>query len=474
MKKYLFLFSLFFTLFSVKAQQVQWSSKLIKFSSDLGGKQFGIKRILGKPDVFPQGGYSGNAWTPKNALDGRETVIVGFEKAQTVKQVAIFENLNAGCVVAIAVSTDGEKFQYVWSRKPNYKTPLYKTTLNTDRAYYFGRKRRKIQDIPSVFNPGVEYAILDNSVSGVLAVKVEFNFALLPGQKQIDAIGISDSEVPIVVNINSKPEFENLSNSKKVDLADVIPSTVCISENGDKLYASVNISEKEEIISFTKQVDSWTNKQLETQLNTSDYYNFIDVANSTFVIKGGSSYSPGSNNTGFEIFNLVEGKPQPQGQIKVAAYSSYGDFADITITNDLKIVIIAVETDFTQGGIDLYFATKKEDGTYGLLQNMGKNINSANDDFTPQLLSDGKTLLFASNGFSTLGNYDIFVSYRLDDTWKNWSEPINLGGKINSAEFDGQPFYDEKNEILYYISAVEGKNQINQAKISKDVLLKKN
>ncbi len=109
-----------------------------------------------------------------------------------------------------------------------------------------------------------------------------------------------------------------------------------------------------------------------------------------------------------------------------------------------------------------------------MLQNMGKVINSANDDFTPQLLSDGKTLLFASNGFSTLGNHDIFISYRQDDTWKNWSEPINLGSKINSAEFDGQPFYDEKNEILYYISAVEGKNQINQVKISKDVLLKKN
>lgn len=474
MKKYLYLSAILFALFSVNAQQVQWASKLIKFSSDLGGKQFGIKRILGKPDVFPQGGYSGNAWTPKNALDGRETVIVGFEKAQSVKQVAVFENLNAGCVVAIAVSTDGEKFQYVWSRKPNYKTPLYRTTLNSDRAYYFGRKRRKIQDIPSVFNPGVEYAILESSVSGVIAVKVEFNFALLPGQKQIDAIGISDSETPIEVNINSKPDFENLPNVQKVDLAEVIPSTVCISEDGNKLYTSINISDKEEIISYSKKGNSWTNKQVESQLNSGDYYNFVDVVNSSFVLKGGSTYTPGSNNTGFEIFNLVDGKPQSQGQIKVAAYNSYGDFADATMTNDSKTLIIAVETDFTQGGVDLYFANKKEDGTYGMLQNMSKVINSANDDFTPQLLSDGKTLLFASNGFSTLGNHDIFVSYRQDDTWKNWSEPINLGSKINSAEFDGQPFYDEKNEILYYISAVEGKNQINQVKISKDVLLKKN
>jgi len=75
---------------------------------------------------------------------------------------------------------------------------------------------------------------------------------------------------------------------------------------------------------------------------------------------------------------------------------------------------------------------------------MGKIINSAADDSTPQLLSDQKTLLFASDGFSGFGNYDIFVSFRLDDTWKNWSEPINLGSKINTSSFDAQPFYDEK------------------------------
>ncbi len=98
MKKSIFyiLFSLFFVLFSANAQQIQWASKLIKFSTDLGGKQNGIKRILGKPDAFPQGGSSANAWMPKNSLDGREIIEVGFEKPQTVKQVAVYENLNSG------------------------------------------------------------------------------------------------------------------------------------------------------------------------------------------------------------------------------------------------------------------------------------------------------------------------------------------------------------------------------------------
>jgi hypothetical protein len=99
-----------------QAQQVQWASKLIKFSSDLGGKQNGVKRILGKPDAFPQGGSSPNAWSPKDALKGRDYVEVGFETPQNVKQVAIFENLNAGCVYRIMVDNGSGKYETVWSR----------------------------------------------------------------------------------------------------------------------------------------------------------------------------------------------------------------------------------------------------------------------------------------------------------------------------------------------------------------------
>ena len=62
MKKSTLFCTALFALFSVNAQQVQWANKLIKFSSDLGGKQHGIKRILGKlwTDM------SGWKWVSKN------------------------------------------------------------------------------------------------------------------------------------------------------------------------------------------------------------------------------------------------------------------------------------------------------------------------------------------------------------------------------------------------------------------------
>ena len=137
-----FLFIVFVSFQMVQAQQVQWASKLIKFSSDLGGKQNGVKRILGRPDAFPQGGSSLNAWGPKDALIGRDYVEVGFETPQNVKQVAIFENLNAGCVYRIMVDNGSGNYETVWSRKFDYKTPTFKATIPSEHNYYFGRKRR--------------------------------------------------------------------------------------------------------------------------------------------------------------------------------------------------------------------------------------------------------------------------------------------------------------------------------------------
>jgi hypothetical protein len=76
-------------------------------------------------------------------------------------------------------------------------------------------------------------------------------------------------------------------------------------------------------------------------------------------------------------------------------------------------------------------------------------------------------LLFCSKGFSGYGDYDIFCSYRLDDTWKNWSEPINLGNIINSSAYEGSPAYDEASETLYFTSIAEGASKVRFVKIPK-------
>jgi WD40 repeat protein len=460
--------------FSTNAQQVQWAGKLIKFSSDLGGKQNGIKRILGKPDAFPQAGPSANAWMPKNALDGYETVEVGFEKPQTVKQVAVFENMNSGCVIRIAVDDGSGKYKTVWSRKVDWKRGVYATSFQADRKYYYNRKRRKIQAAPEVdINPGVEHAILENAVANVVAVRVDFSFALVPGQKQVDAIGISDSDTPIDAVINASPDFQAIAQPEKLETAALLPANPMLTADGQKLYFTDFTNAKEVIYSCIKQNGKWSAPVQEMNaLNDDNQLNYMYGIKNDWVLKGGKTYSRGTGETGYMFYNRKGDSFEPSGILKIVAYNNYDDSSEVTITDDAKTVIMGIETDMTQGGADLYFSNKKEDGSYGFLQNMGKIINSAADESMPRLLSDNKTMLFSSNGFSNYGDYDIFVTHRLDDTWKNWSEPVNLGSSINSGSFDGSPWYDEQNEELYFIRTIDGRTYIYHVHFPKAQLMK--
>jgi len=472
MKKHIIICCLFGLISN--AQQIQWASKVIKFSTDLGGKQNGIKRILGKPDAFPQGGSSPNAWTPKNALDGWEFVTVGFENPQTVKQIAVFENLNAGCVTRILVDNGSGKFETVWSRKKDWATPSFKSTIMADRAYYYNRKRRKIQAAPDVsVNAGIEYAILESAVTNVIAVKVEFNFALIPGQKQIDAIGISDSDRPIEVSISTNQTFENITVAEKINFGNLDISAPALSKDGNKLYFTASGETKDIIYSSYKANGKWSLPTEEVSaFNDNETFNHLEAITNDFMLKGGAKYDRGTGECGYELLVSKDGKYFSDGMLKIMAYNNFDETSDATISSDGNILILGVESDFTQGGSDLYVAKRKPDGTYSLLENFGKIANSAADENMPFLLSDNKTLLFCSNGFSCHGDYDIYVTMRLDDSWKKWSEPINLGSKINGSGFDGSPFYDENTETLYFVKSTGGKNDLYTANVPLSALTK--
>lgn len=73
-----------------------------------------------------------------------------------------------------------------------------------------------------------------------------FNFAIV-GQKQIDAIGISDSALPIEAKINSTDFYESLLNPEVLPLGDLIPANPVISFDGQKLFFSEETLDKERI-----------------------------------------------------------------------------------------------------------------------------------------------------------------------------------------------------------------------------------
>ena len=95
------------------------------------------------------------------------------------------------------------------------------------------------------------------------------------------------------------------------------------------------------------------------------------------------------------------------------------------------MIIFASDRDGGYGGVDLYEIRKNNFGEWSNPINLGPKINSANNEKSPFLHADGKTLFFASDNFPSLGGYDIFFSRK--DSLGKWQNPENIGYPINTS-----------------------------------------
>ena len=126
----------------------------------------------------------------------------------------------------------------------------------------------------------------------------------------------------------------------------------------------------------------------------------------------------------------------------------------LSISPDKRIVYFVSDRPGGEGGLDIYYITKDIDGTLGEVQNIGNVINTPYDEDGIFIHPDGKTLYFSSKGHNTMGGYDIFKSVK--DSNDIWSEPINLGQPINSADDDVFLFVSANGKIGYFSSLKEG------------------
>lgn len=130
------------------------------------------------------------------------------------------------------------------------------------------------------------------------------------------------------------------------------------------------------------------------------------------------------------------------------------------ISSDGQIVIASLEKDGGLGEEDLYVSVRGNDGEFGELINLGSTINSEAGDITPFLSADNQTLYFASEsperGF---GSSDIYVSKRLDSTWQKWSQPVNMGHRINTADWEAYMSVPASGEYIYFVSTNDRSGQ---------------
>ncbi len=148
-------------------------------------------------------------------------------------------------------------------------------------------------------------------------------------------------------------------------------------------------------------------------------------------------------------------------KVNIDNFYNNNDFVDYYLSNEGRNLLMAIEREDSFGDQDLYVSTKIDDTHWSEPINLGPDVNTTEAEFSPFLAADDKTLFFASMGFDGEGSSDIYYTKRLDDTWKKWSKPVNLGPEVNSDEFEGYYSIPASGNFAYYVST---KNAMNGSK----------
>jgi Tol biopolymer transport system component len=102
------------------------------------------------------------------------------------------------------------------------------------------------------------------------------------------------------------------------------------------------------------------------------------------------------------------------------------------------------------GGDDLYRVAVREEGGFGAAENLGPGVNSKGDEWAPAPSLDGRSLLFASDGFGGAGRHDLFVA-RWDGSAFVDRKPVP-GVNTRGDEFDAA-WLDSGKAIVFTRSA---------------------
>ena len=425
------------------AQKTFWASRVIAFSSEYSDanttKENRAIQVLGKPNVLPQFGKSVCSWQPQTQDNPQEEfLIVGFDTLMTIRQIAVAENFGQGCIVKIEGFDEYDNLKTLWVNK----------------------------NVPTAEIGKMTNIILSKLTNfKVRGIKIVLNTSRVKDWNEIDAIGISQSEIPIKATINLAKNLpseiikENLGSNVNSAYREIAP---VIAPDGKTLYYTrwkhpdnLGNSKNQDVwFSEMQKNGKWSMaKPIGQPINNTEHNAICAISPDGKTILLNNVYlKDGSMAKGVSMSTkTATGWGFPKS-ITIKNFRNKSDYAEYSFSPNGRVMIMTGQFTETQGGKDIYVSFLQSDDTWSEPKDLGKKINSADEESTPFIAADGKTLYFSTKGISGYGNNDIFLSRRLDDTWLQWSEPENLGSVINTVEWDGYFTISALSDFAYFSS----------------------
>lgn len=283
----------------------------------------------------------------------------------------------------------------------------------------------------------------------ILVIMIAFMIlSCIPVNAQVYTAGISNSYLDIRPSVVPERKTSFSITAQAVSMSESINShfielkpvmTPC----GSRLYfsrlpyqAGILKSKYDEDIWYTdydEVKNTWAEpKRLEGELNNAgpNFVNSVSPKGDTLVL--GNRYKKGKMFAGLSYSVKVNGEWSAPQTIDIRNDYNTSEHANHYVSFQHHVIISAIERAETVGDRDLYVSFW-DGGTATEPMNLGLTVNTELEESSPYLSSDGKTLFFASKGHDGYGGFDIYMTTRLDDTWTNWSQPVNLGPAVNTA-----------------------------------------
>jgi tetratricopeptide (TPR) repeat protein len=101
------------------------------------------------------------------------------------------------------------------------------------------------------------------------------------------------------------------------------------------------------------------------------------------------------------------------------------------------------------GSCDLFFAAYRNNN-WTIPYNIGPPVNSSSWESTPSVSADGSRLFFSSSRPGGMGGKDIWYSQLKSNG--QWAQPVNMGPLVNSPNDEMSPFIHFDGRTLYFAS----------------------
>jgi hypothetical protein len=265
---------------------------------------------------------------------------------------------------------------------------------------------------------------------------------------------------PVAAKIGNMTEMINTVNSEYVPLVSSDESLIIYTYRGDESTGGLQNEDYqpdpfgiyyEDVFMSHKENGAWVKPFGISAINTNEHDAAIGLSNDgqkLLIFKdngkdGGDIYMSRLDHSNWTTPVKLE------GDVNTKAWEG-----SASLSADEQTLYFSSERPGGLGGKDIYKATLQPDGSWGNVQNLGALVNTSYDEDAPFIHPDGKTLLFSSKGWNSMGGYDIFsVSAAANGSW---SAAKNLGYPINTPDEDIYFVLSADGNRGYYASGKKG------------------